>query len=212
MRATDGDLRRALNARASVAREGCPAGDVLVSAASGRLQGPERDAVLEHLGRCRDCTEEVQLLRPLETWARAASARLRPARTWWTTWPAWAAAALVLLGLPLLVTLPESRPPVTREQPGAAIRSLLPESSPVPRQSCVLRWSDAGEGARYTVSVLTLDLRPLARAEGLERPEYTVTPAALGAVPPGSPIAWMVEARWSDGRRLTSPTFVTRLD
>jgi hypothetical protein len=212
MRATDDDLRRALSARAGVSREGCPAGDVLVSAASGRLEGPERDAVLEHLGRCRDCTEEVQALRPLEMWSRGASRRLQPARTWWTRWPAWAAAALLLLGLPLLVTLPESGPPVTREQPGPALRSLLPESSPVPRQSCVLRWSEAGEGARYTVSVLTMDLRPLARAEGLERPEYTVAPAALGAVPPGGPIVWTVEARWSDGRRLASPAFVTRLD
>lgn len=213
MRATDDDLRRALLARAVPSREGCPAADTLVSAASGRLEGPERDAVVEHLGRCRDCAEELRLLRPLETWARTASRRLSSQGAWWTRWPAWAAAAaVVLIALPLVLPPREPGPPVTRTQPAPAIRSLLPESTAVPRQRCVLRWSDAEDGARYAVSVLTMDLRPLARADGLERPEYAIDARVLETVPPGGQIVWSVEARWNDGRRLSSPTFVTRLD
>jgi hypothetical protein len=212
MRVTDGDLRRALTARAEPSRTGCPSAETLASAASGGLEGPERDTVVDHLGRCRDCAEEVQQFRSLELWSRVWARRLTPVRGSLKRWPAWAAAALLLLGLPLLVTLPESGPPATREQPEAAILSLLPESTPVPRDRVVLRWSEVGEGARYSVSVLTLDLRPLARADGLERPEYAVAPAALEPVPPGGQIVWSVEARWSDGRRLSSPTFVTRLD
>lgn len=212
MRATDDDLRRSLSAHAGTSREGCPSAEAVTAAWSGGLEGTEREAVVDHLGRCRDCAEEVQQLRSLELWSHVWARRLKPMRGWVRRWPAWAAAALILLGLPLLVTLPESGPPVTREQPEAAIRSLLPESTPVPRDRVVLRWSEAGEGARYSVSVLTLDLRPLARAEGLERPEYAVAPATLEPVPRGGQIVWAVEARWSDGRRLSSPTFVTRLD
>jgi putative zinc finger protein len=216
MQVTDDDLRRVALGPAS-SREACPPGETLAAALAGELEGPEREAVLEHLGRCRDCAEEVQLLRPLASWTETVAGRLqeaRPAetrlRSGWARWPAWAAAALVLLGLPLLLLREQGSSPL-RSPAGATIRSALPESA-LPREQCLLRWSDMGEGARYGVSVLGKDLRPLAGADGLERPEYLVPVEALKTVPARGEIVWSVEARWEDGRRLASTTFLTRLD
>jgi hypothetical protein len=210
MRVTDDDLRRVLLETAPASRAGCPGSDALAAAAAGGPPSPEREAVIEHLGRCRDCAQDLLALRPFEPWARATAGRLQG--TGRVRWPAWAAAAAVaVIGLGLL--LPWRHPhPVVRTQEGPAIRSLLPESSSLPRDRCVLRWSDAGQGARYGVSVLSKDLQPLAAADGLEHPDYAVPPGVLQAVPPGGEIVWSVETRWPDGRRLASPAFVTRLD
>jgi hypothetical protein len=118
---------------------------------------------------------------------------------------------VVLLALPLAMRWRrDPGPPAMRAQDAPALRSLLPPAAALPRAACVLRWTDLG--ARYSVSVLSKDLRPLAAADGLERPEYTVPAAALEPVPTGGEIVWSVEARWPDGRRLVSPTFVSRLE
>lgn len=219
MRVTDDHLRSLLTVRAA-SRGACPSAETLAAAAAGQLPDPERGSVIEHLGRCRDCAEEVKLLGPLEAWAQEVAARVesprpRPAaaRSAWTRWPLWAAAAVMVLGLPVLMWAPGNRgPEPLRAPPGPAILSLLPDATPVPRSRCLLRWSDVGGGARYSVSVLSKDLRPLASAERLERPEHLVSPDALKAVPPGGEIVWSVEARWPDGRRLGSRAFVNRLD
>jgi Putative zinc-finger len=220
MRVTDDDLKDLLPERPG-SRQACPPPEALGAAAAGALPDAEREAVIEHVARCRECAEEVRLVAPLGPWAEAAAAQLQPravpvaapARAWWRPWPVWAAAAVALLALPFVVRLQrDSTPAAMRAQEGTAIRSLLPEAAPVPRARCLLRWTDLGPGARYSVSVLTKDLRPLASADGLERPEYAVAPDALGTVPSGSEIVWSVEARWPDGRRRASPMFVTRLD
>src|SRR5262245_50509704 len=196
MRVTDDDLRAAA-VRPAGARASCPSSETLASAAAGGLEGPDREALLEHLGGCQDCAEELRLLAPFGPWADAAAARLqdgRPvrdrARPWWSRPPVWAAAALVVLGLPLLLLHREPGRAALRSQAGPAIHSLLPESTPQSRARCVLRWSDMGEGARYAARVLSKDLRPLAGAEGLDRPEYAVPPDALKTVPSGGEIVW----------------------
>jgi hypothetical protein len=221
MRVTDGDLGSLLADRPP-SRRSCPSPEALGAAAAGEPGGAEREAVIEHVVRCRDCAEEVRALAPLGPWAESVATQLdpsgapvapaAPARAWWRPWPVLAAAAAaVLLAVPLVARLQRAASsPEMRAQQAPAIRSLLPESAGVPRARCVLRWSDLG--TRYSVSVLSKDLRPLASADGLERPEYAVPPDALAAVPAGGEIVWAVEARWPDGRRLASPTFVTRLD
>ena len=217
MRVTDDDLRRLLADRPR-SRQACPPAEALAAAAAGERTGAEHEAVIDHLARCRDCAEEVRVLAPLGPWAEAAAAQIdplraqtAPLRAWWRPWPVWAAAAAVLLAVPLVARLQRaSPPPEMRAQQAPALRSLLPETASLPRTACVLRWSDLG--ARYSVSVLSNDLRPLASADGLERPEFAVPPDALATVPAGGGIVWSVEARWPDGRRLASPTFVTRLD
>jgi hypothetical protein len=210
MRVSDDDLRELLAERPR-SRQACPAADVLAGAAGGTLADAERDAVMGHVAGCRACGEEMRAVAPLQPWAEDAARRLRPGRPRWVSWPALAAAAAVLLALPLAIRPPRAAaPPALRAQDAPALRSMVPERAAVPRAACVLRWSDVG--ARYSVTVLSKDLRPLASARGLERPEYTVEAAALTPVASGGEIVWSVEARWPDGRRLASPTFVNRLE
>jgi hypothetical protein len=220
MRVSDDDLRKLL-AQPAASREACPPAETLAAAAASELTDDARETVLEHVARCRDCAEEVRVLAPFMPWAQATAAAFDPAgartiaprRLWWRRWPVWAAAAVVVLGLPLFLWAP--RGPAAnpmRAQPSPAIHSLLPESATLPRTGCLLRWSEAAPGARYSVRVLSKDLRPLARADGLERPEYLVPAEALKTVPPGGEIVWSVEARSRDGLRVASPTFINRLD
>lgn len=123
-----------------------------------------------------------------------------------------AAAAVLLLAVPLVPWRRTPEPLTTRTQSQPQIRALVPESAALSRQRALLRWSDLGAGVRYSVAVSTKDLVPLASADRLERPEYVVPRGALSRVPPAGEIVWSVEARWPDGRRLVSPTFVHRLD
>jgi hypothetical protein len=209
MRVTDAELRGLLTRRAD-SRDACPSPEALGAAAGGRL--PEREAVAEHLTRCQDCAEELRLGAPPGSWARDAAARLRPPSRW-KAWPAWAAAAAVLLAVPFVMRMGREPGPVTlRAQPDVEIRSLLPDGSPVSRERCLLRWSGLGPGARYSISVLGKDLSPLAGADGLERPAYQVPAEALKALPPGGEIVWSVQARRTDGLRVASPTFITRIE
>jgi hypothetical protein len=57
-----------------------------------------------------------------------------------------------------------------------------------------------------------VDLEPVASARGLDTPEYLVPVDALSRVPPGGTIAWTVEARLPDGRRLRSGGFLNRVE
>jgi hypothetical protein len=220
MRVTDDDLRKLL-VRPAAGREACPAAETLAAAAAGELADDARETVLEHVARCGDCAEELRALASLTPWAQAAAAALEPARAgtdappplWGRRWPVWVAAAVVALGLPLAWWAQRTPAPHSmRAQPSPAIRSLLPESAALPRARSLLRWTEVAPGARYSVRVLSKDLRPLAGAEGLERPEYLVPAEALQSVPPGGEIVWSVEARSRDGLRVASPTFINRLD
>jgi len=217
MRVSDDDLRRLLTAPAA-SRAACLPADVLAEAAAGRLEPDVRDAAVEHLGRCRDCAEEVRMLAALEPWAERAAARLpgrarrpRAAPRRRARWPLSLAAAAAVL---LAATAVWRQPPgsgALRGRRAPPLVSLLPPAAAQPRAECHLRWSDLGPGVRYAAIVLSKDLRPLATAGGLVRPEYVVPPAALETVPADGEIVWSVEARWPDGRRLASPVFVTRL-
>jgi len=216
MPVTDDDLLGLLAAPRGP-RSACPPADTLARAAAGPLDTAERERVLDHVVRCADCAEELRAVLPLEAWAAAAAPRLprrerRPAaaRRRPPRWTAWAAAAALAAAASALLWRAEG-PAVLRARRVALPHSLLPEGAALARGACRLRWSDAGGGARYAVSVLSKDLRPLAAADGLERPEYVVPAPALQSVPEGAEIVWSVEARWPDGHRLASPTFVTRL-
>jgi hypothetical protein len=127
-----------------------------------------------------------------------------------------AAAALLALGLWIdyrhLLDGRGGSPAWRGPAPAADIRSLVAEDRPLPRNALVLRWSGGEAGARYNVRVLSEDLALVARADGLETPEYRVAPAALSRLPGGTRVLWQVEAVGKDGRRRTSPTFFARVE
>jgi hypothetical protein len=143
----------------------------------------------------------------------ARAQRLEPASAgWWTGWAKLAAglvAAALVVGVPLVLDSPETS---YRDAAPGVIQSRIAEDSPLPRSACVLRWSAGPPGSRYSIHVTTPELETLARARGLETAEFPVPETALEALPQGARILWQVEAAYPDGTRVTSPTFVSRIE
>jgi hypothetical protein len=107
---------------------------------------------------------------------------------------------------------PPSEPPINRGTESSAIRSLVAPDAVVPRSACELTWASDLAGARYDVFVTDEDLNALARGSGLDVPRFVVRPQDLAALAPGSRILWRVEALLPGGRRVSSPTFITRVE
>jgi hypothetical protein len=133
----------------------------------------------------------------------------------WRRWVPLAAAAALVVVVGLMLRqgpIRDDQPPQYRTGEEIAIQSLLPEEAPLPRSACLLRWSAGPEGSRYNVEVATADLEVIARARGLEREEFAVPANRLADLPPGAELLWRVEATLPDGRTITTPTFIARLE
>jgi hypothetical protein len=117
-----GQSRRAENDR-------CPSAEQLAEVAAGAAGPATRRAIVEHLGRCRACSEDYRLALELREWASTAvkDAPLTRSRSW-TAWlwapirvPAGAlAATVVVLGLWLLTSRLGPSPSLPVEKPPAA--------------------------------------------------------------------------------------------
>ena len=75
------------------------------------------------------------------------------------------------------------------------------------RSDAVLRWSQLEDGTRYTVTVTTDALAPVARAGALEAAEWTIPTDQLAELPAGTVLLWRVEATLPDGSKHRSATF-----
>jgi hypothetical protein len=221
MKVSDAELRRHLReSEPARGREGCLSSGVLADAAAGTLSRAEAAAAADHLAACSACAEEYRLIAPLREWAedaaariegrpprgrrRAVSPRLRP-----VVWLGAAAAAF--LAVAILFPARTTAPPPLRTETAAAIRSLV-EGQPLSREACRLRWSDAGAGARYSVTLALKDLTVLYSAGGVDGTEVTVPADVLRPIPPGTEVVWTVEATLPDRRRIASPAFLARLE
>jgi len=214
-------LRAALRALADGARPGekCPPPERLWATLRAELPVEQRREVIDHMASCPSCAEAWRLAVEIHPDPQPAAAPER--RSWLATLftappfvPLAAAAALVMAIGTGLVVLREPRPPSPpgyRAAGPSAIRSLLPEDEPLPREAFRLRWSPGPEGARYDVRVTTGSLEPVASAQGLIEPSYLVPESALASLPAGTRLLWQVEARLPDGERRDSPTFMTSL-
>ena len=102
--------------------------------------------------------------------AEPAAADVRP-QLWWR-WGLMAAAATVVLiaSIEIWRFWPTHEPGASdyREGSVAAIRSLVPEASPLPRNHCLLRWTSGPADSSYSIMVATEDLTVLARVHGLK--------------------------------------------
>lgn len=196
--------------------EDCPAPGAIWECSRGEAAPAEVRRVVIHTSSCSGCAELWRLAREMAGGPRAAPAAPRAPRAR-PRWIGLAAAAAVLLAagaaIRLLTEPARTDLPVLREGEGedAAIRSLVPESEPLPRAAVFLKWTDLGQGARYNVLVGTEDLTVLASPKGLASAEYAVPVETLEGLPPGAAILWRVEAVFPDGRRLASPTFRVRV-
>jgi hypothetical protein len=215
--AFDGDrLRRAfvdLAGEAATPPEDCPEPDRLWWAVRGELPPAAARTLVLHTAACPACAESWRLALELRTDAGSASS-IGPRARWWGSGLPFAAglAAMVLAG------------GLVRQQEGAAgpgghasrerggVRAVMAEDSPLPRAACVLRWTPAGEGARYDLRVATAALEVIHGARNLSEPEAQVPPSVLAALPPGTRLLWQVEVVATDGTRTASPTFMVRLE
>lgn len=178
--------------------------------------------MLDHAAHCEACAEAWVLALSMAREAGIpvpafpAGAQAPVWRSWFVWAPTLAAAALLALGLWVdyrhLLTGRGAAPAWRGPAPAADIRSLVPEDRSLPRDEVVLRWSGGEPGTRYNVRVLSEDLVLVARADGLDAPEYRVAPAALSRLPAGSRLLWQVEAVGKNGRRRTSLTFFARVE
>ena len=208
--------------RQSGAGPQCPSVDRFWAAATGEASRRETRVLLDHASRCEACAEAWALALSM---AREAGLGIPPLaedtpppvwRSWFVWAPTLAAAALLALGLWIdyrhLLDGRGGTPAWRGPAPAADIRSLVPEDRPQPRSALVLRWSGGEQGARYSIRLLSEDLTLVARADGLETPEYQVAPAQLARLPAGARVLWQVEAVGRDGKRRTSPTFFARVE
>lgn len=201
----------------AVAGPDCPPPEAIWDAVTGAASPVRAAEIVEHTSRCFACAEAWRLARELGARPVAGSGAL-PARRGFLgagpgRWTALAAMAVLAAGLGFFVVLRRAAPPIVmRAGEEAAIHSLVPESTPLSREDCILRWSAPAAGARYTVRVGTEDLSPVALVERLELAEYSIPAKDLEKIPSGSVIVWQVEAVLPDGRRVASPGFRNRLE
>jgi hypothetical protein len=217
-RSTD-DLKAAFASLSESAAGGpdCPPPEAIWEAFTGAGSPADVSSVVEHTSRCFACAEAWRLAREFRGGSipEAGSSGSTPASRVpeLRTWTALAAAVITLAaGLGIMLLLRGAPPVVMRAGEEVAITSLVPESIPLPKNACILKWSEPAAGARYTVRVGTEDLSPIALAEKLDRPEYKVETKDLEKVPAGAAIVWRVEAVLPDGRRVASPTFKNRVE
>ena len=194
----------------------CPSPEAIWEAVAGAASPAGAATVVDHTSRCFACAEAWRLALELgaRTLTEPGSAGTAPASRvpGIPTWTALAAVLVLASGLGVVMLRRAAPPEVMRAGEEATVRSLVPESTPLSREECVLRWSEPAAGALYTVRIGTEDLSHVAFAERLERAEYTIPAKGLEKIPSGSAIVWQVEAVLPDGRRIVSPGFRNRLE
>ncbi|MBI3449594.1 MAG: hypothetical protein HY049_11855 [Acidobacteria bacterium] len=190
----------------------CPPAEAIWEALRGEARPAEIESVVAHTAGCSACAEAWRLGHEFAGAASAAARKPLPRRPRPWTALALAAALVVVAGLAIERALRAPEAIVTRAGEESGIRSFIPETAVLHRQSCRLRWSQAGPGARYLVRVGAEDLTTIATSASLDEPEYIVPEKSLGKLAPGATVVWRVEASLPDGRKLASPAFKNRVE
>jgi hypothetical protein len=215
---TDEQLREGLTTVARLDERGtdCPPADRLVSSARGELDPPADRPVVLHIARCTACAAAWRIAREVASTADGAlteSTVGTPIRSVWVRWAAAAVLMLAVVALGVLFVGPERETaPVLRAPEGPALRSLLDERQPLPRDRFVLRWRPGPEGTFYDLRVMSSDLETLARIEGLDRSEFHVPEETLATLASGSRVLWQVSALLPTGQRVESETFFAEIE
>jgi hypothetical protein len=212
MKVREEDLRRAFQrSTARIRVEDCLSPEELGRVSRGGLRFWERNKIAEHLSRCSDCAQECLVGWEIGAWAEDRAGGGAVLATPRVPRLLLAVAAAVIVGVGLSqVPWRRSAPPALRGGDRQGLVSLL-EGRHLDRDHLRLRWSGAPEGSRYSVTVLTPQLTIVFRRNNLTRPEVDVPAANLASVPPGD-LHWVVDATTPDGGRLSSSSFVNRLD
>lgn len=186
----------------------CPDAEEIWAALEGDLQPPQIENIILHTAQCPACAELWRLAHSLEA--------LQPRKRYWfrILIPVAVAASLVLvLGWVGFFSLwPDSEPEFTyRTIEQSKIQSLTPETAPMVRDACWLKWAEI-KGARYSLRVTTTQLQPLVHQQDLRRPEFLIPKEFLENVAPGSRLLWQVTAYLPQGGKLQSQAFFVTLE
>jgi hypothetical protein len=183
------------------------------NAISGDLPAEERREIVDRVATDPAYAEAWRVAQAL--WSashdKGGPSVASPSRKWVPVWLA--AAAVVIVGVGA-VFLQLSRTPDSefREQGQYVVESLVPTDAMLPRETFRLRWAPGPQGSRYDVRVTTEDLRVLATAADLTNPELVVERDLLQGVASGARILWQVDTALPDGARVSSRTFVARVE
>lgn len=214
-------LRRVFAAGGAAATSACPPADRLWAGAARALERAELEGLIDHVATCGPCSDAWRIAVDVQRdeapgLPRRAVVPFRPRRAWTpVAWAAGIAASAVLvihLAVPRMPAPPPSSDagPIRGAQPGAPA-GLVDDGAALPREACILRWSETGAGAQYFVRVLDERMTVVTRGEWLDRPEFTVPREALARVQAGARLFWQVESRAADGTRRASPVYSFRI-
>jgi len=204
---------------------------------NGTLEGEELLEVEQHLRSCLTCRREVEELRELRRGVQQAAPEPPPGdlerlmeevgaerrgpprsgiRFWGPLATGLIAATMVAaVGLSVWWGWSPQKPRVAQRAGNETevLRSRIDPEEALPQQAFVLSWEaePPWRDARFSVTVTTEDLTPVAAAHGLEETSYEVPAEALAALPAGARLLWRVEAVRPDGT-LRKKVFQARLE
>lgn len=210
----DADLQRAFQALGETAPGPCSAEDLELvwRATAGELPPEQRRALIDRMATDEALAEAWRVAAALQD-GPARDTPVGPARPMWARPWMLAVAAGLVAATATVIYQRDVRPPddTYRAPAAAAVTSLIPDGSLLPRDDFRLQWSPGPEGSRYDVRVTTEELDLVAAATA-DQPEVLIPADRFGGMPPGTPLFWQVEVVWPSGERRTSATFTVRVE
>jgi hypothetical protein len=192
----------------------CPDDEAIWAASRGELPAKRASELLDHVAHCPACAESWRMAREISDLAELPQAR--PRRSNRAVLWLGAAAASVLLALVVVPPLVDDGPTGPTEEfrdvEGVTIETLVNEQAPLPRDEVVLRWTPGPAGTLYRVELATEEFDVIHRSLRVDTTEYLVPVEALSGIDPGSTLLWRVDALLPDDTRLSSPTFLVRVE
>jgi len=195
-----------------------------------RASEARRDRLIEHVTRCPACHPKFELILDAERAKRslvddigglvggaeleapekaeaARGRRRRPAALAWRFAAAFAALAVVGLGLAVLLTrdrgLPVA-PETTRGDQGLEVRLLKPLDSVKRRSGLEFAWTASIPLADYRIDLYDEALAPLWRSPSLVESRGALPEEIFNALQNGKIYVWMASGRLPSGRRVES--------
>lgn len=205
MRLDDAALRAAYRDGTRRARQiDCPDSEMLPRAAAGELPPAELDALVSHLASCSDCSEELQLARPLLVKGAAPGGARR---TWHLVLPL-AAAVLLAAGVAILTRSPSrpGGPSAVRGAESSGERTVPPNGARLPEPPAGLEWTNAPPAESFEIVVFDAASTEVWRSTPSVAPKAVLPAGFRSSLRPGAPYYWRILAV-RGVERSTSPLF-----